>query len=258
MIITTSARTNSVLLRRAKEIADEWGEKFYLRGRDSIHDLHIAFNEDVLVVGKERLELYVPNENQPIFFHPNSAMFRVKRLINGNHDPFVDACKLTEGMSFLDCTLGLGSDSIVAGYCVGKSGSVTSLEGNKTIAHLVQTGLKTWQSQLSVMDEAMKAIRVEFTPYQDYLKSCKKHSFDVIYFDPMFEESIQGSAGLVGVKKLALYDDITEETIQEAKRIAIKRIVLKDHRKSNRFEKLGFTPIRRKSANFHYGVIELG
>jgi 16S rRNA G966 N2-methylase RsmD len=258
MIITTSARTNSVLIHRAKEIAVEWGEKFYLRGRDSIEDLHIAFNDDVLVVGKDRIELYLPNEKHPIFFHPNSAMFRVKRLINGNHDPLIDACKLTEGMSFLDCTLGLGSDSIVASFGVGERGSITSLEGNKAIAHLVKTGLKTWESQLSVMDKAMRAITVEFTLYQEYLKTCKNHSIDVIYFDPMFEESIQGSAGLVGVKKLALYDDITKETIQEAKRVAIKRIVLKDHWKSHRFEKLGFTPIRRKSANFHYGVIELG
>ncbi len=258
MIITTSARTNSYFIQWAKEIAADLGVKYHQRGRDSIQDLQEAFCEDVLVVGKNRLELYKPYEDQPIFFHPNSAMFRIKRLLAGNHDPLVDACQLSDGMTFLDCTLGLGSDSIVASYIVGKGGSITSIEGSKTLAYLVKTGLSTWDTQIPVMNEAMSAIQIVFSPYQDYLIKCREKSIDVVYFDPMFEDSIQGSVGLQGVKKLAIYDDITEETIEEAKRVATQRIVLKDHWKSSRFEKLGFTPIRRKSSNFHYGVIEIG
>ncbi len=258
MVITTSARTNSAYIDKAKQIAAILGEKYYPRGRDSIQDLHHNLNEDILVVGKRRIELFLQNEDYPIFFHPNSAMFRMKRLLSGNHDTFVEACKLSVGMTFLDCTLGLGSDSIVASYSVGTSGSVTSIEGNKTLSFLVESGLSTWDSEIPVMNQAMKAIKVVNASYQDYLKKCADKSIDVIYFDPMFEDTIEGSVGLQGVKKLAIYDDISEEAIEEAKRVAIKRIVMKDYWKSNRFEKLGFAPIRRRSADFHYGIIEIG
>jgi 16S rRNA G966 N2-methylase RsmD len=257
MIITTSSRANRSLVEQAHQLAKEWKETFQSRGRDSIEDIQKKFSEEVLVVGKYRIELFIPGEEQPIFFHPNSAMFRIKRLTNGGHDPFVEACQLSTGMNVLDCTLGLGSDSIVASYCVRTSGQVTSIEGNKTLANLVKTGLKTWESQIPEMDDAMRAIQIHHTSYLEFLAKSERKSFDIIYFDPMFEESIQQSVGLFGVKKLAIYDDLTEQTITEAKRVATKRIVLKDHWKSNRFDKLGFTPIRRKSANFHYGVMEL-
>ena len=49
-------------------------------------------------------------------------MFRVKRLMRGEHDPFVQATQLESGMTVLDCTLGMASDSIVASYMVGESG----------------------------------------------------------------------------------------------------------------------------------------
>jgi hypothetical protein len=257
MIITTSSRANGVLIETAKKIAEEVGSRFQIRGRDSIQDLHKEFNKEVLVVGKSRIELFLPNNTEPIFFHPNSAMFRIKRLMNGGHDPLIDACKLTEGKSFLDCTLGLGSDSIVASYAIGPSGSIKSIEGNKTIAHLVKIGLIAWDTGIPIMNKAMQAIQVKWANYHDYLKTCETDSVDVIYFDPMFEESIE-SSGIKGLKQLALYDDLAVDVITQAKRVATERIVLKDHWKSSRFESLGFEPIRRKSSNFHYGVLELG
>lgn len=257
MIVTTSSRANSMIIQKAKEIAAEVGGQFQLRGRDSIQDIQTHFNSEVIVVGKTRTELFLSESNEPIFFHPNSAMFRIKRLLNGGHDPLVDACVLTEGMTFLDCTLGLASDSIVASFAIGRSGAITGVEGNRTTAYLVQAGLKTWDSGIPEMNQAMNAIEVIWSNSYEYLKTCKDQSFDVIYFDPMFEETIE-SSGIKGLKQLALYDDVTKEMIHEAKRIARKRIVLKDHWKSTRFNNLGFIPIVRKSSNFHYGVLELG
>nr|WP_295971709.1 hypothetical protein [uncultured Bacillus sp.] len=47
------------------------------------------------------------NAKENIFFHPNLAMVRAKRMLNGQVDPLITAAGLKEGMSFLDCTLGL-------------------------------------------------------------------------------------------------------------------------------------------------------
>ncbi|KAA0550139.1 hypothetical protein FZW96_02000 [Bacillus sp. BGMRC 2118] len=257
MIVTTSSRANAVILQKAKEIAAEIGGSFQLRGRDSIQDLQQKYTSEVLVVGKTRTELFLPGNNDPIFFHPNSAMFRIKRLIAGGNDPLIDACGLSEGMSFLDCTLGLASDAIVASYAVGTSGVIKGIEGNQTTAYLVSAGLKTWDSGIPQMNVAMGNIEVIWGKSFEYLSNCEDQTFDVIYFDPMFEETID-SSGIKGIKQLALYDDVTVAMMKEAKRIAKKRIVLKDHWRSTRFEKLGLTPIVRKSSNFHYGVLHLG
>ncbi|MFZ7944193.1 hypothetical protein [Neobacillus sp. 19] len=98
--------------------------------------------QTVIVVGKDRVELFEKGSTLPFFFHPNSAMFRIKRLLSGENDPFADAAQLTEGMTILDCTLGLASDAIVASFLVGKGGHVTGLEGHKYLAYIVQEGLK--------------------------------------------------------------------------------------------------------------------
>ncbi|MGQ0516376.1 class I SAM-dependent methyltransferase, partial [Bacillus sp. D-CC] len=77
-----------------------------------------------------------------------------------------------------------------------------------------------------------------------------------VYLDPMFEETVIESDGIKGLKHFALYHDITDETIAEAKRVARKRVVLKDHFRSSRFEKHNFHVYKRKSAKFHFGVVD--
>lgn len=177
-------------------------------------------------------------------------MFRVKRLMRGEHDPFVQATQLESGMTVLDCTLGMASDSIVASYMVGESGKVTGLEGNEYMAYIMENGLKTWSSSVSEIDEAMQRIDVKQTEHYAFLKQCGDNSYDVVYLDPMFEETVIESDGIKGLKHFALYHDITDETIAEAKRVARKRVVLKDHFRSSRFEKHNFHVYKEKVLSF--------
>ena len=187
--------------------------------------LHEQYEQDVLCRREEPISYLSERYGRIVFFHPNSAMFRVKRLMRGEHDPFVQATQL-ERMTVLDCTLGMASDSIVASYVVGESGKVTGLEGNEYMAYIMENGLKTWSSSVSEIDEAMqnssKANGAFFI-----LAQCEDNSYDVVYFDPMFEETVIESDGIKGLKHFALYHDITDETIAEAKRVARKRVVLK-------------------------------
>jgi 16S rRNA G966 N2-methylase RsmD len=257
MLVTTAGRTNKEMIAYAKEIAEDLQCKYYIRKDLSITVIQEQTNEDVLVVGKNRLEIHTIHGEEPFFFHPNSAMFRVKRLQRGEHDPFVDAAKLQEGMSVLDCTLGMGSDSIVASHIVGRSGQVIGIEGNMYSAYLVQKGLQEWQSGNDEVDGAMRRVQVRNSEYLAFLQACEDNSFDVVYFDPMFEENIQESDGIKGLKHLALYTNITEEVMKEAKRVAKLRIVLKDHYKSERFARFDCAVYKRKTAKFHFGVYDV-
>ncbi|MGR5985662.1 class I SAM-dependent methyltransferase [Bacillus cytotoxicus] len=256
MIVTTAGRTNREMTVYAKEVAKELQCPFAMRDELSVHQLHKQFEDDVLVVGKNRLAIYPNGTDESFFFHPNSAMFRVKRLMRGEQDPFVQVAKLEKGMTVLDCTLGMASDSIVASYIVGKEGAVTGIEGNRYMAYIMDKGLKQWCSGIPEMDEAMRQIIVKESEHFHFLKHCEDNRYDVVYLDPMFEETIVESDGIRGLKHFALYHDITDETIQEAKRVAKKRVVLKDHFRSERFERHHFFIYKRKSAKFHFGVIE--
>ncbi|MFT8321034.1 MAG: class I SAM-dependent methyltransferase [Bacillus sp. (in: firmicutes)] len=257
MIVTTSGRTDAKHIELAAAIADEL-EFFYIeRRKKSVELLKKEYNDDVLVIGRNRYELFMKDTDKPFFFHPNSAVFRIKRLQKNEWDPFVEATNLCKGKSFLDCTIGLGSDSIVASYLTGEEGTVFGMEGSKTIAFLVKKGLQAWRTDSEETNDAMKRVNIIHSLALTDLKKRETDSVDCVYFDPMFEEEIQSSDGISSLRRLAVYDELTKETIEEALRVAKERIVLKDHFRSKRFQKFGFSVKKRKSSKFHYGIIKV-
>lgn len=255
MIITTAGRTNETMTAYAMRIAKELEGKYVERKKRSVLAIQEVEEDDCLVVGKERLELYPFGEKEPFFFHPNSATFRIKRLMKGESDPFVEAASLSAGKTVLDCTLGLASDSIVASFIAGRDGKVTGIEANPFLSYIVKSGLKSWKSDISMMNEAMKQIEVVNTFSLPYLESLPNHSYDIVYFDPMFEEHILESDGIKALTRFAVYENLTERLIYEALRVAKDRVVLKDYFRSTRFERFHFDVKVRKSSKFHFGVI---
>ncbi|MGE8204242.1 class I SAM-dependent methyltransferase [Heyndrickxia sp. NPDC080065] len=257
MIVTTAGRTEEFMIDEAKIIAKELNIPFIPRKKRSIEIMQQLFQSDCIVVGKNRLELYPLYSEKPFFFHPNSASFRIKRLNKGEKDPFIEAAKLSPGMTILDCTMGLASDSIVASFVVGKKGKVRAIEANKYLYFLVNKGLEKWESELEEMNQAMRRIETKNANYLDVLKELPEKSVDVIYFDPMFEEKILSSDGISSLRQFALYSNLNEDVLSEAKRVAKQRIILKDHFRSKRFDQYGFEVFIRKSAKFHFGIINL-
>jgi hypothetical protein len=256
MFVTTSERTNEKMIDKAIAIANELHTRYVHRRKQTVKALQMAEDDDCIVVEKNRLTLYPNGESKPFFFHPNSAMFRIKRLLKGGHDPFLDAVGIEKGMSLLDCTLGLAADSIIASFAVGETGQVVGTEANPYIYYIVKDGLKRWDSGLNVMNDAMRRIQAIHSHCYDFLRRQPDNRFDCVYFDPMFEKPVLESDGIQALSRLAIYDGLSEQLISEALRVARKRVVLKDHFRSTRFEKFGFRAIRRQSAKFHFGILE--
>ncbi|MDT8862856.1 class I SAM-dependent methyltransferase [Alkalihalobacillus sp. MEB130] len=257
MIVTTTRKGADVLEGRAQLITLELEGQFVPRKDVSIEEMISFYKDDVLVIGKGKTSLYSKQGGDPFFYHPNSAMFRVKQYQKTNYDPLVAAADLSTGMSFLDCTLGLASDSLVAQLAVGETGHVTGLEANQILAWIVRTGLQSWQDGSSLMINSMRRIEVIHAHHSDYLPKLAENSYDVVYFDPMFEQHISSSTGIRALKQFACHDDLSDHVIEEALRIARSRVVLKDHYASERFERFGFQVIKRQHAAFHYGNIEI-
>lgn len=256
-IVTTAGRTNEKLIELAKQIAIELSLPYLNRQKKSVLAMQEKFQSDVLVVSKERLELYPYGAVTPFFFHPNSAAFRLKRLIKGEHDVFLQATNLQKGDRFLDTTAGLCSDSIIASHAVGETGIVRACEVNRLIAYIVANGLKSYKTDFQELQSSMRNVNLIHQDALEVLKVAESNSYDVVYMDPMFEEIIEESSNFEALRNIGDHTLLTEEWVEEAKRVAKKRVVLKAHFRSDLFQKFGFKQFERLTSKFHYGVIEL-
>ena len=254
-MITTSYRPSEHTMKTAKQLSKELNMPFCGRNKQTVENLLKSAERDLLVVGKERFELYT-KQGAKFFFHPNTAMFRAKRFIRGEQEPMLRAAGLSEGDTFLDCTLGLGSDAIIASMAVGETGSVIGIEKNSLVSVLVRTGLHSWETGIEELQAAMRRIQVKNGDCFEYIKQLPDNSVDVVYFDPMFHEPVETSDGIAPLRDLAEDSVLDRGCIKEAVRAARKSVVLKDHWKSPRFEQFGFNVMKRKTALFHYGVIQ--
>ncbi len=258
MFLTTAGRTDQESIQRAQAFAHQLDIPFVPRRKRSVKATQAAEDgDDCIVYGKNRLELHRFEGDEPFFFHPNLAMVRIKRMMNGEKDPYLIAGEIEAGSTVLDCTLGLGADAIVASFAVGQAGKVVALEDNRFIAFLVRQGLRTWEDGEDHIIKAMRRVEVRNIHHLEALKKMDDDSFDVVYFDPMFEESIVESNGIRTLTHLAVPHPLSEKVIGEARRVARKRVVLKDHFRSPRFEQFGFNVYKRKTAKFHYGFIDI-
>ena len=211
---------------------------------------------EALVVLEDRLK-FVPLDGPELFFHPNLAKIRVTSLLSGATDRLLTVADIKSGDRVLDCTLGLATDAIVLSFAVGSAGKVTSIESELVPFVLAKDGLRTYQSKISTLDAAMRRIDVVHANHQDVLRSLPSRSFDVVYFDPMFREPDHAIA-IEPLRRFANHKPIDQQSIHEAKRIARRSIVLKEHKFGGEFERLGFQLHQSPSkSHIDYGVIPL-
>lgn len=256
-LVTTAGRTNEEYILKAREISKVLNFPYFRRQKKSVSTIQQEHNANVVVVSKERLELYTYGSSSPFFFHPNSAAFRMKRLLNGEQDSFLEATRLEKGDYFLDTTAGLCSDSIIASYAVGESGVVHACEKEPTIAYIVDVGLKSYETNNEALLTSMRNIQLIPQDAVDYMKTLDSNSYDVVYLDPMFDEVIDESTNFEVLREIGVHDSLNAEWVAEAKRLARKRVVLKAHFRSSLFDQFGFKREIRLSSKFHYGIIDV-
>ena len=255
-IVTTVRKPNSSVEQLAEEISLKLGGKFVKRedlSFDTLKKIHGA--ENILLVKKDSLGIITSDGE--LFFHPNTAHLRIKNLREGDGDRLIDALKISDGSSVLDCTLGLGSDAIVESFIVGSSGKVVALEINPLVAEVVRRGMKNFSEDSPHILEAMRRVEVVTVDCLDYLRTCAVNSFDVVYFDPMFRRPVKKSSGLNAIRPLADNRPLSTENVREARRVAKFRVVMKEHRGSDEFARLGFKLVDGgKYSSISFGVIE--
>lgn len=255
-LVTTAGRPDPTSQQLAERACQSLHVPFVERRKRSVKKIAQFEKSNVIVAGKNRYEYYPYGIEKPFFFHPSSAAFRLKRVARGEHDPFLNAMNLKKGDSVLDCTLGIGSDSMLAVFAVGETGKVVGCEGNPNIAFIVREGMQNYDITELPLLKCMQRIIVVPAIAIDYLRKQPDQSFDVVYMDPMFEETIEESTNFAPLRFAGLHEQLTDEWVAEAKRVAKRRVVLKAHFRSSLFEHYHFKRDIRLNAKFHYGVIE--
>lgn len=195
--------------------------------------------------------------DQQFFFHPSMAKVRIGVFRkSGQTDALVRACALKEGDHFLDCTVGLGADAIVAAYF--SKTQVIGLESSRVVAAMVKWGMCCFNSSDSWLNESIQRIEVINADHNKYLQQLGDRSVDVVYFDPMFRNPLLKSQALSPLRGLADHRPLEIETIEHACRVARSRVVIKERRHGEEFKRLGIKTIQSGSGSkLAYGVINI-
>jgi 16S rRNA G966 N2-methylase RsmD len=258
MLVTTSYKPSLTLEAKAQSIAEQLGGRFVARRQFSLPALRKRYTEaEVMLLSDRELRYYTSDDGSAIFFHPSTAAIRIKRLIRGDSDPLLTFAGIGEGDTVLDCTAGLASDSIVFAYAVGSTGQVIALESEAILVLLLREGLSRYESPVPAMNEAMRRVQIEHADHLKYLQHMEAQSVDYIYLDPMFRNPVVESSAMSPLREIANKQAIRPETIVEAKRVARKKIIMKELKESGEFTRLGFSTTYRSQTNIAYGVIEL-
>mgnify|MGYP001015278902 FL=1 len=247
MIITTSLRENDTLIASAQELAHELGVDYQPRRKLSLAKCLERFGAFYLLY-KDSLS-FVNEDGSELTFHPDTAVLRIK----APHDALVNLLG-SSTKSILDTTMGLASDSLVMA-AVGNR--VTALESQEVIFQVVSRGLATYQTANKQLEKAMRSIKAVKSDSLSFLKSQVDDSFDIVYADPMFSETIKESENLHAIKPLANGSRLTREWLDEAKRVGRERIIIKAHFRDPIFEELGFERQVRPNQKLHYGFMDL-
>ncbi|USG68038.1 class I SAM-dependent methyltransferase [Brevibacillus ruminantium] len=258
MIVTTSLEPSAETVQHAEELSESFRLPLIERRDYSLHELRKKYAQnEILIVSSAGARLEAEGK-KPFFFHPNTAAFRIKRLERGDTDTMLAVCQIQPGDQVLDATMGLGADAIILAYGVGAKGRVIGIESERIIGLLVEDGLRHWSTDSAALHDAMQRVEVRVANHFDVLKSMPADSIDVIYFDPMFEETVQSSVGIAGIREWANNHALKEETIAEALRVARRRVVLKEGKAGGLYRQFGFTPYRTRGKQVVYSYKEKG
>lgn len=217
-----------------------------------------------------RKAIFLDDGDQRLSFHPNMALLRILQGLRGEQDRFLTATGIESGQTFLDATLGLGTDALVAAWKVGEKGKVIAFEHSPLIAALIKEGLHSLKhKQLPPINnplkyqawkeliEASQRIEVRWEDHFKGLAALPNSSVDVVYFDPMFRHTREKSSGILPLHIWSDHRPLRIESVKEAYHVTKSRIVLKERKGSQEFSRLGFQIFAGgRYSQVDYGIIE--
>ena len=262
-ILTTAQKSNEAIQEEAKALASSMHMTYIKRGKTSIPALFSKYQcEYIAVLAGSGLTIHFP-ENQQHTFHLSMAQLRILRLQRGEGDHLINAVQTIlnanhplgkEEFSFLDCTIGLGSDSIVVSYAFPQA-KIKGLEGSLPIWLATSYGLAHYSHNVKSVTDALRRIEVSHDTFETYVPNLPDDSIDIIYFDPMFEVPVEESPQFKPLRGHTMESHIDDKIMEEAMRVASCGVIIKERPFSSVFQK--YPPhkwVGGKYSRIGYGV----
>ena len=217
-------------------------------GRPLQQILRDAAGAPVLVLAARRADLYL--DGRAFRAALGMAYLRLLRARKGEVDPLVAAAKLRKGDRVLDATLGLGGDALIAAHAA--QAPVIAVERSPVLAAFTCAALRRLPRPAA---DAAELVRIECTDSEAFLRAQPASTFDVVLFDPMFRKPGRSTPLFDDVlRALADPSPLRAETLEEARRVARRGVLVKDAAQGAELQRLGLTPERsRRSAAIAFG-----
>lgn len=262
-ILTTAQKSNEAIQEEAKALASSMHMTYIKRGKTSIPALFSKYQcEYIAVLAGSGLTIHFP-ENQQHTFHLSMAQLRILRLQRGEGDHLINSVQTIlnanhplgkEEFLFLDCTIGLGSDSIVVSYAFPQA-KIKGLEGSLPIWLATSYGLAHYSHNVKSVTDALRRIEVSHDTFETYVPNLPDDSIDIIYFDPMFEVPVEESPQFKPLRGHTMESHIDDKIMEEAMRVASCGVIIKERPFSSVFQK--YPPhkwVGGKYSRIGYGV----
>lgn len=260
MIVTTSQAPDEELLAYATRLAQELNARLVPRRQMSVRKLMERYSTPfMLVATSTELRLYERDKlEKPFLYHPSMALPKLKAMLQGAEESLIKYSGCAPGDIVLDCTAGLCSDSLLFSLAVGETGKVIALESEQLLYIVMREGLEHYKVEPAVIEQAMRRIELKLSDHEQFLSTLADRSVDIVYFDPMFRQPLHESSAIGSIRDIANKHALSEATIKQAKRVARKCVLLKEHSMSEEFERLGFIRCQQqRGQRVAYGKIEI-
>ena len=251
-VVTTSIKPRKEEVLRAISLAKELNTRYV--SRRSLNKYKADKPLDFYYV-VEKDGLRIRWEDGEFFFHPSSSKMRMRNIRNNQRDHLIEALDLKGDEIIYDLTLGLGSEAILMAAHL-TTGKVVGIEASKHIFTIVKYGIQTYEDQSPWVNESLKKIDLINADYKTWIKEQEEDSCEYCYCDPMFENPVMTSSGFNPLRPFAIYDKVTEEDIEQMKRITRHAVILKALSKDSLFSQVEVDEIRgSRTSGVLYGVI---
>ena len=120
---------------------------------------------------------------------------------------------------------------------------------------LVTEGLKGYTLEDDArLTRCLRRIETHWTKAEEYLQAAPADSFDVVYFDPMFQKPVGSSSSMQPLRPASYHKGVTPDMVALALRAA-PRVVIKE-RDEELLRSLGAEEIQGgKYSKVRYGII---
>lgn len=243
--VTWSVHADRDTIARAHEVARASGLE--ARPRDQ------ATTRAVIVVEKHGAHAVLDGHRYDS--HPGMGLVRVRRYRRGDRfDQLLKATGVTEGDQVLDATFGFGQDALMLACAAGETGRVTALEHSPVLCALAIAGMPHWHPPGA---EIARRIDLRRAEHAEVLATLPDRSYDVVVFDPMFRHPKAAAPGFELLRTLADPTPLSMQAVEQARRVARRRVVVKDAWPGRELERLGLEKLGvrpSRTAAFLFGA----